>query len=179
MSGRKSGKRPINKGKDGVLVRRLAGAMPRVSAQGRNRSAEWLSSIAGTAAGKTLKSLVSAQPRLGALLSGIAGTAPYLWDLIRADPARLLRLLTTNPDTELAALLKATQRSAAAARGTATVMRVLRRMKADAALLIALADLGGVWPLARVTASLTDVADSALRLGVRYLPRPPKASSSA
>ena len=48
-------------------------------------------------------------------------------------------------------------------------MQVLRRMKADAALLIALADIGGVWPVARVTASLTEVADTALRIGVRRL----------
>ena len=169
MSGRKSGKRPISKGEDGALVRRLAGAMPRVSARGRNRSAEWLSSIAGSAAGKSLKSLMLAQPRLGALLSGIAGTAPYLWDLVCADPARLLRLLTTNPEAELAALLKATQRSGAAARGTSGLMRILRSMKADAALLIALADIGGAWPLARVTASLTEVADTALRVGVHHL----------
>ena len=30
-------------------------------------------------------------------------------------------------------------------------MRLLRRMKAEAALLIALADIGGVWPVMRVT----------------------------
>ena len=41
-------------------------------------------------------------------------------------------------------------------------MRVLRRMKAQAALLIALADIGGVWPVARVTAALTDFADAAV-----------------
>ena len=35
-------------------------------------------------------------------------------------------------------------------------------MKAEAALLIALADIGGVWPVARVTAALTEVADDAL-----------------
>jgi [glutamine synthetase] adenylyltransferase / [glutamine synthetase]-adenylyl-L-tyrosine phosphorylase len=169
MSGRKSGKRPISKGEDGALVRRLAGALPRASAQGRDRSAEWLSSIAGSAAGKSLKSLVSAQPRLRAMLSGIAGTAPYLWDLICADPARLSRLITANPETELAALLKTAQRAGATARGVAGLMRSLRRMKTDAALLIALADIGGVWPLARVTASLTEVADTALRVGVRYL----------
>ena len=34
----------------------------------------------------------------------------------------------------------------------APLMRVLRRAKAEAALLIALADIGGVWPVARVTA---------------------------
>ena len=50
-------------------------------------------------------------------------------------------------------------------------MRILRRMKAEAALLIALADIGGVWPVARVTGALTDVADTALAAAVRYLLR--------
>ena len=48
-------------------------------------------------------------------------------------------------------------------------MRGLRRVKAEAALLIALADIGGVWPVARVTAALTEVADAALGAAVRYL----------
>ena len=57
-------------------------------------------------------------------------------------------------------------------------MRLLRRMKAEAALLIALADIGGVWPVMRVTAALTDAcryrgrrrgASSACRCGA---PRP-------
>src|SRR5437660_2840662 len=50
-------------------------------------------------------------------------------------------------------------------------MRALRRGKAEAALLIALADIGGVWPLERVTRALTDFADAALGSTVRYLLR--------
>ena len=41
-------------------------------------------------------------------------------------------------------------------------MRLLRRMKAEASLLIALADIGGVWPVMRVTAALTALADAAV-----------------
>ena len=151
------------------MVRRLTGALPRAAAKGRNRSTEWISSIAGIAAGKSLKSLIAAHARLAMLLAGIAGSAPYLWDLICADPARLLRLLTNSPEEEFARLMKTAQRAGATARATASVMQVLRRMKAEAALLIALADIGGVWPVARVTASLTEVADTALRIGVRRL----------
>jgi [glutamine synthetase] adenylyltransferase / [glutamine synthetase]-adenylyl-L-tyrosine phosphorylase len=169
MRAAESGKRPISKVEDGALARRLAGALPRASAEGRKRSAEWISGIAGSAAGKSLKSLIAAQPRLATLLAGIAGSAPYLWDLVCADPARLLRLLTNSPEEEFAKLMKTAQRSGATARGTASVMQLLRRMKAEAALLIALADIGGAWPLARVTASLTEVADTALRIGVRRL----------
>ena len=50
-------------------------------------------------------------------------------------------------------------------------MAILRRMKAEAALLIALTDIGGVWPVARVTRALTDVADTALNAAVNYLLR--------
>ena len=41
-------------------------------------------------------------------------------------------------------------------------MRLLRRMKSEAALLIALCDIGGVWPVMQVTAALTELA---VRLG--------------
>ncbi len=50
-------------------------------------------------------------------------------------------------------------------------MRLLRRMKAEAALLIALCDIGGVWPVMRVTAALTDVAVSSVQAALQYLLR--------
>ena len=57
-------------------------------------------------------------------------------------------------------------------------MRLLRRMKAEAALLIALADIGGVWPVMRVTAALTELADAAVGAAVRHLLRDaPRAAS--
>ena len=48
-------------------------------------------------------------------------------------------------------MLGKVRNAAATARGSADMMRVLRRMKAEAALFIALTDIGGVWPVARVT----------------------------
>ena len=51
------------------------------------------------------------------------------------------------------------------------MMRVLRRGKAEAALLIALADIGGVWPVERVTRALTDFADASTGAAVRFLLR--------
>jgi glutamate-ammonia-ligase adenylyltransferase len=42
-------------------------------------------------------------------------------------------------------------------------------MKAEAALLIALADIGCVWPVMRVTTALTGIADTAAGAAVRYL----------
>jgi len=154
---------------EAALVRRLGGALPRPTTPGRARAAEWLSGIARTAAGKTLGLLIKEHPPLANLLGGIADTAPYLFDLVRADPARFLRLLSRDPEREIVALFATAREAAAAARGSAALMPILRRMKADAALLIALTDIGGVWPVARVTAALTDIADTALGVAVRRL----------
>ena len=51
------------------------------------------------------------------------------------------------------------------------VMRLLRQMKSEAALLIALCDIGGVWPVMQVTAALTDLAVAAVQSALRYLLR--------
>ena len=77
--------------------------------------------------------------------------SPYLWDLAAAEPGRLLTLLNADPDEHLAELLEKTAKAVAATKDEAEAMRLLRRMKAEAALLIALADIGGVWPVMRTT----------------------------
>ena len=50
-------------------------------------------------------------------------------------------------------------------------MHLLRRMKSEAALLIALCDIGGVWPVMRVTAALTDLAVASVQAALRFLLR--------
>ncbi len=86
-------------------------------------------------------------------------------------PARLLRLLDCEPDRHLAQLIDTTCREVSAAGSEAEAMRSLRRMKSEAALLIALCDIGGVWPVMRVTAALTDLAVRSVQSALRYLLR--------
>jgi glutamate-ammonia-ligase adenylyltransferase len=152
-----------------ALIARLTGALPHTAASARVTA--WFASIKTSSAGKTLKALAKEQPRLAGIIAAIAETAPYLWDLICVDPARFVRLVTQAPDDSFAALLAAARRRAAAARTPAQLMRVLRQTKAEAALLIALADIGGVWPVPRVTRALTDIADMALAAAVHHLLR--------
>jgi len=152
-----------------ALVLRFAGSLPAISAQ--SSVSTWLAGLKAKTTGKALATLIRQHPPLMRILSGIAGAAPYLWELVQADPGRFVRLLGSDPDSALAASLAATQKAAATARSVDEVMRILRRMKAEAALLIALADIGGVWPVARVTQALTDVAETALAAAVRYLLR--------
>jgi len=111
------------------------------------------------------------RPFARAILLGIVEFSPYLFDLIRADAARLIRLLACDPEPHLAALIEKTSRDVLAAAGEADVMHLLRRMKSEAALLIALCDIGGVWPVMRVTAALTDLAVTSVQAGLRFLLR--------
>src|SRR5262245_44541364 len=52
------------------------------------RFAEWLAGIGKSAAGKALKQLLGASPRVEALLLGLADGSPYLWELAAAEPDR-------------------------------------------------------------------------------------------
>jgi glutamate-ammonia-ligase adenylyltransferase len=162
-------KRSSTNSDEAVWLGRLSGALPLASAAGFARVTAWLADIKANTAGETLARLGARHPELKNLLAGIAETAPYLWDLVRADPTRFVRLVTGDPDSVLAALLAETQRSAATASSQTALKRVLRHMKAEAALLIALADIGGVWPVARVTRALTEMADVALGAAVDHL----------
>jgi glutamate-ammonia-ligase adenylyltransferase len=130
----------------------------------------WLREIARTADGKAIRQALAASPKTRDVLAAIAEASPYLWDLIRAEPARFLALAGADPDARLAALLADVARAGEAATDAA-MMTALRRLKAQAALLIGLADIGGVWPVERVTRALTAFADAAVGAAVRFLLR--------
>ena len=155
---------------DSSLVRRIAAA-PRLQAadEARARVNDWLAEIAGASAGKTLTRLSAAHPRLDALMTGLAGGSPYLWDLVRGSPERFVALLEAEPERRFCDVLADAKRAIAATCDEAEVMRLLRRMKAEAALLIALADIGGVWPVTQVVDRQTALADAAVGAAVDYL----------
>ena len=118
-----------------------------------------------------LPALCADFPQVRSLLAGLAAYSPYLWELASRDPVRLLRVLAAPPETLLDTLLDERAAAVAAAADEAEAMHHLRAMKAEAALLIALADIGGAWPVMQVTAALTALADTAVRAAVRYLMR--------
>ena len=135
------------------------------AAAAQARVAAWLA----TPDGAVLADLLDDMSMARAVIAGIADGSSYLWDLIETGGARLTTLLRADPDAHLHALLAATAHAVASASEDDDAMRLLRRMKQEAALLIALADIGGAWDVTRVTGALTDVADSAVGATVRYL----------
>ena len=86
--------------------------------------------------------------------------APFLKGLIRSRRAVLAQLAAAGPDAAFADALAATSDSA-----TDAAPR-LRRARGDVALIAALADLAGLWPLERVTAALSDFADRSIDVAI-------------
>src|SRR5262245_50256826 len=133
------------------LAQRIAAA-PQLwpAGDGHARVADWLAEIASTDAGRMIARRLHGHPALAQLIAGLAEGSPYLWDLARAAPERLAGLLDSEPEARFDAILADGKAAVAAARDEAQAMRALRRMKTEAALLIALADIGGVWPIMHV-----------------------------
>jgi glutamate-ammonia-ligase adenylyltransferase len=125
--------------------------------------------VADLAAAAPALARLSKQRPVRALLEGMADGSPFLWDVSRADPKMLARVLESPPEKRLPELIQETRRVVRGARDQNVVAGALRRMKREAALLIALADMGGVWALAEVTRALTALADTALGVAVDCL----------
>jgi glutamate-ammonia-ligase adenylyltransferase len=134
------------------------------------RVSDWLSDLAPGQA-TDFKELFARFPHARQIFTGVAEASPYLFDLVRSDAARTLKILQSEPDRHLTRLIEETRHHVWAASSEAQAMLLLRRAKADASLLIALSDIGGVWPVMRVTAALTDLAVTSVQAALHFLLR--------
>lgn len=100
-------------------------------------------------------------PDLGDLVASAAGCSPYLKSLILQEADWLTAALDA-PEAALAELSVRLRDMSDDGLPTA-----LRAGKRRVAILVGLADLGGVWPLEEVTGHLTDYADLACDLALR------------
>ncbi len=110
-----------------------------------------------------------ANAKVERVLAGIFGASPYLTSLIERDPGRLLRLLCEAPEARFASLHSELAAAMDAADAVPDAMRALRVFKTEVALLTALCDVGGVWPVMAVTRHLSQAADAAVDAAVRFL----------
>jgi glutamate-ammonia-ligase adenylyltransferase len=101
---------------------------------------------------------------LAGLLAGAAGCSPFLRGAMLHEAAWLRDALAAAPEQAFDALL-----AEAAAAGASEPGPTLRVTKRRAALLVALADLGGAWTLEQVTGALTRLADLAVDTALRAL----------
>ncbi|HWV54038.1 bifunctional [glutamine synthetase] adenylyltransferase/[glutamine synthetase]-adenylyl-L-tyrosine phosphorylase [Pseudorhodoplanes sp.] len=130
---------------------------------------DWTAGLELASDRDALHEIFAASPMTRDLIAGLLDYSPYLTDLVRADPGRLTRLLRANPESHIEALLTNVVDALSGMADEAEAMQFLRRTKAEAALLIAIADIGGVWPVLQVTRALTDLADRMVQGAVRFL----------
>jgi glutamate-ammonia-ligase adenylyltransferase len=129
-----------------------------------DRLVERFEAIGDTAAG-LLK-----MPGVRPLLRCLGGNSPYLAELVVRESETLRLLATTGPDNALAQSLSYLSDVSPAARRQ-EVAAALRQTKRAVALVVAIADVGGIWPLETVTEALSDLAEATLRLAIRHLLR--------
>src|SRR5215469_12750134 len=169
MKRRAAAKRPKQARNEAGLVHRFGATLPQPTPEACAHVAAWLAKLRPKSVGQSLTILMRDNSALARVLAGIAEAAPYLWTAVQAKPARFLRLLRADPVQSLAALVHKTKVAAASTRSQLELMRILREFKLEAALSIALADIGGAWALPQITEALTRVADTAVTLAVNHL----------
>lgn len=106
-----------------------------------------------------------------AMLTAIFGGSPFLGTLALRDPAILPAFVDHGPDALFAEVLAKLATETDGATDRARVGAALRRAKRHAALVIAAADIGGLWPLVRVTGALTLLAERALDAALAHILR--------
>uniref|UniRef100_UPI001EFD1994 bifunctional [glutamine synthetase] adenylyltransferase/[glutamine synthetase]-adenylyl-L-tyrosine phosphorylase n=1 Tax=Paramagnetospirillum kuznetsovii TaxID=2053833 RepID=UPI001EFD1994 len=112
-----------------------------------------------------------AQPGIGRLLDGVFANSPFLTLCLEKEPAFLRQCLALGPDAALDGLIRDLTTEFAGETDLGRLMTGLRTAKRRCSLLAALADLGGAWALEKVTGSLSVMAETAIRLGLRFLLR--------
>ncbi len=101
---------------------------------------------------------------LANLIVGTAGCSPYLDQLMRREADWFRGIITHDLDAVFAEILDAISGDSFQALSDS-----LRTAKRRGALLVGLADLGGLWSLEQVTGALTDLADRAVQVSLDYL----------
>ena len=113
--------------------------------------------------------LVRSKP-FEAMLRCLGGNAPYLADLAIREAATLRQLAKDGPDKVVDAAMAALSRIAPIA-PRPRIAAGVRAAKRSVALAVAVADIGGLWSLTKVTAALSALAEATLRLCVAHLLR--------
>lgn len=110
-------------------------------------------------------------PQVRDLLLALACHSPFLWRLAIADSIRLRRCLEMPPEDALTSCLRHLEEAAGPGSSESTLMRALRLARQETALVIALADLGGIFDVVAATEALSQIADRFISVALRHLLR--------
>ena len=108
-------------------------------------------------------------PNVEALLRGTFEGSPLSEEPRNTRFCKATRVFLEQPEAHFARLTETLNLSMRSAADMIAAKRALRIYKCEVALLTALADLGGVWPVMTVTRVLSECADAAVATAVRFL----------
>lgn len=114
---------------------------------------------------------LAARVEIRTFLEAVADHSPFLWRIATHDPGGLKDILLNEPWAQTRRTLETLRLACRETSDDAVVMRALRQARGRMALLIALADLGGVWGLNDVTAALSESADAYVSVALDFLLR--------
>ncbi len=103
------------------------------------------------------------------LVSAIFATSPFLTQLVLHHPGDVTRFIRGEAEALLDEILAETAGLAATAADKGVFMANLRALRSRTALVAALADLSGQWPIEQVCRQLTAFADAAIASAVDWL----------
>jgi glutamate-ammonia-ligase adenylyltransferase len=112
-----------------------------------------------------------ATPSAQALLKALFGNSPFLSRCLLAETDAFLELLTQDIDSVFNNVVTAVTPKALENLDEAGLMAALRRARRQVALIVATADIGGLWPLEKITAALSRFAEAALHAAISHLLR--------
>src|SRR5688572_5606666 len=116
---------------------------------------------------------IAADPTGLRLLKSVFGNSPFLARCLLRDPAFARQLAYSDPESLFSTLIQELHTKALPnllnGLEESVLMQRLRIARRRAALLIALCDIGGIWPLERLTGALSRFADTAVRATVSHL----------
>jgi glutamate-ammonia-ligase adenylyltransferase len=111
-----------------------------------------------------------ANPGGRALIEALGGHSPYLAELAVRESEKLLFAAEHGPEAAFARALAPLERIDPEMPRDA-LAALLRRSKRQGALVAAVADIAGLWPLERVTGALSDLAEGAIDAAAAHLLR--------
>lgn len=120
-------------------------------------------------AAKSAAEAFAKAPQGHALLAHIHRHSPYLSRLLQQHIGFFAQLCELGWDATAELIRASLQKPAQEIPSADELMRLLRTAKAQCALITALGDLGGAWPLERVTGFLSETAERCLTLASAWL----------
>jgi len=145
---------------------------PELAALGMERWLDALKTCSDKKLVKHAKEIIK-DPALRDLLEITFSYSPYLTQSIVSDPAFTCSLFQNGPEQLMKKILadirSAQKKIPSTQEGTNKIAALLRKTKQQASLVIALADISGVWELAEITNALSELAEASISAASSHL----------